>query len=242
MKIIFNSNRDYNSNENAPSPAKKNTPKWFLDASKYWTDENNKPMTFPPDYKKGPGFKSCPALHDVFSSGYMFTTPCDIAVSKIGDVVYIQPEKDFKGFCDGRPHMGEFHYPDGYYKQSYHWYPNWGFTLPEGYSALVIHPINHFELPFLTTSGIIDSDRYGPPGLIPFFIKNTFQGIIKKGTPYAQIFPYKREEWTSEVNLFTEEEMVARHEAHTKIYRHDEFGNEKFGVYKQKTWVPKKYE
>lgn len=191
MKIIFNSNRDYNSNENAPSPAKKNTPKWFLDASKYWTDENNKPMTFPPDYKKGPGFKSCPALHDVFSSGYMFTTPCDIAVSKIGDVVYIQPEKDFKGFCDGRPHMGEFHYPDGYYKQSYHWYPNWGFTLPEGYSALVIHPINHFELPFLTTSGIIDSDRYGPPGLIPFFIKNTFQGIIKKGTPTLRYFHTK---------------------------------------------------
>jgi hypothetical protein len=242
MKIIFNSNRIYNSQESVPSPAKKTTPDWFLNASKYWADENDMIIDFPPHNGKGPGFKSCPALHDVFSSGYMFTTPCDVAVTKYNDTVYVQAEQGFAGFCESRPHMGQFHYPEGYYNQGFHWYPDWGFTLPKGYSALVMQPINHFELPFLTTGGIIDSDKYGAPGLVPFFIKNTFQGIIKKGTPYAQIFPYKREDWSSEFNLFTEEEMANSHEAHTKIYREDSLGKAKYGVYKQKTWVPKKYE
>ncbi len=237
MKITFNSNRIYNSEKTAPLPARKTTPFWFANASKYWTDENNEPLVMPPDNLKGPGFKSCPALHDIFSTGYMFTTPCDVSVFKYEGVPYVQPEQGFEDFCEIRTHMGEFHYPEGYYRYSYHWYPNWGFTLPEGYSALVVHPINHFELPFLTTAGIIDSDRYGAPGLTPFFIKDGFQGIIPKGTPYAQIIPYKREEWTSEFNLFTNEEMMKRHEAHASIYR-----TKPGGVYKKQTWVPKKYE
>jgi hypothetical protein len=237
MKITFNSNRSYNTENTVPKPAKKTTPEWFKNASKYWTDENGVPIKMPPENEKGPGFKSCPALHDIFTSGYMFTTPCDISVFEYEGVVYAQPELGFEGFCEIRPHMGEFHYPEGYYKFGYHWYPNWGFTLPEGYSALVVQPINHFELPFLTTAGIIDSDKYGAPGLIPFFIREGFTGIIKKGTPYVQVIPYKRETWTSEFNLFTEEEMIKRHEAHTAIYRTTEGG-----VYKRETWVPKKYE
>jgi hypothetical protein len=34
-------------------------------------------------------------------------------------------------------------------------------------------------------------------GNIPFFIKEGFSGVIPKGTPIAQVIPFKRESWTS---------------------------------------------
>ena len=33
---------------------------------------------------------------------------------------------------------------------------------------------------------------------LPFFLKEGFEGIIPKGTPIAQIMPFKREPWNSE--------------------------------------------
>jgi hypothetical protein len=236
MKIIFNSNRHYNNKDLAPSPTKKTMPSWFKNASKYWKDFEGNDLVVPPDNKKGPGFKSCPALHDIFTTGYTFTTPCDINVFIENGYTLVRAEPGYDDFVAIRSHMGEFHYPEGYYKFVYHWYPNWGFTLPEGYSALIVQPINNFELPFLTVGGIIDSDKYGPPGLMPFFIRDGFKGIIPKGTPYAQIIPIKREEWKSEFNLYTYQEMQKKHDDHVAIYRADT------GVYKKITWVPKKYE
>lgn len=235
-KITFNSNRSYNNELTYPKPAKKSIPSWFSNASKYWKEQDGSDA-LDGNGKRGPGFKACPALSDIFTSGYFLTTPCDVNVFKYNGVPYARASEGFEDFCDIRPHMGEFHYPQGYYPYAYHWYPNWGFTLPDGYSALVMQPLNHFELPFLTTAGIIDSDKYPAPGLMPFFIKDGFEGIIPKGTPYVQIFPFKREEWGSEFNLYTEEEMIKRHEDHTKIYR-----TEEGGVYKRHTWIPKKFE
>jgi antitoxin (DNA-binding transcriptional repressor) of toxin-antitoxin stability system len=38
-----------------------------------------------------------------------------------------------------------------------------------------------------------------PHGSIPFYIKNGFEGVIKSGTPVAQIIPFKQENWKAEV-------------------------------------------
>jgi hypothetical protein len=46
-------------------------------------------------------------------------------------------------------------------------------------------------------AGIVDSDKYHGAGNIPFFLKEEFEGLIPKGTPYAQIIPIKRAEWTT---------------------------------------------
>lgn len=235
-KISFWSNRVANNNSTTPVPSKKIIPEWFANAKKYWKDENDQEYMVTPE-EKGLGFKSCPALLDIFSAGYLLVTPCDVAIYKQGDKKIAVSSPGFEDFCESRPFMGEFNYPEGYGKDSFHWYPSWGFDLPEGYSALVVHPLNRYELPFLTTNGIIDSDRYGSPGLMPFFLKKDFTGIIPKGTPFAQIIPFKRENWKAEYNFVTEEEMIKRHEKNAGKYRVP-FG----GIYKRYTWVQKKYE
>ena len=36
----------------------------------------------------------------------------------------------------------------------------WSIEAPEGYSLLFTHPVNRFDLPFTTLSGLVDCDRY----------------------------------------------------------------------------------
>ena len=46
---------------------------------------------------------------------------------------------------------------------------------------------------------VIDSDKYGHTSVhFPLFVKENFEGIIPKGTPVAQIIPFKREPWKAQ--------------------------------------------
>jgi hypothetical protein len=106
--------------------------------------------------------------------------------------------------------------------------------LPDGYSAIVMHPLNRVDLPFITMSGIVDFDKsiHAPIGNIPFFIKKGFEGTIPAGTPMFQIIPFKREDWNSEnqpySDIFWQEKMKERKSI--------------ANIYKKKIWQKKSYE
>ena len=150
---------------------------------------------------------------------------------------YVVIDEEFKEFCSEREEMQEFKNPEGYHSKHFHWWPNWGVELPKGYSLLVTNPLNRFDLPFLTTSGIIDSDSYTSSGLMPFFLKEGFSGLIPKGTPFVQLIPVKREDWESEKIYHSEEDIYKRFEETANKYRKP-YG----GIYKKHTWTRKNYE
>ena len=62
--------------------------------------------------------------------------------------------------------------PAGHSNHHFAWELPISFRTPPGYSILVTHPLNRFDLPFTTTSGLMDSDRWVTGGNIPFFFKN----------------------------------------------------------------------
>jgi len=110
--------------------------------------------------------------------------------------------------------------------------------VPEGYSALYSQPFNRFELPFLTTSGIIDNDKVKLPGTMPFFIIKGFSGVIPAGTPYAQILPFKRENWESEIDASIDyESLVKINQENSAKYRQPDGG-----IYQREVWERRKYE
>ncbi len=80
------------------------------------------------------------------------------------------------------------------------WKSHWGVKTPKGYSAIFTHPINRFDLPFITTTGIMDTDKWGIWGNQPFSLKSGWEGVIPAGTPIIQIIPFKRENWKSEID------------------------------------------
>lgn len=236
-KIIFHSNRTYNNDEIAPIPSKKSIPLWFSSASKYWK-AGEESDNYIEDYlgERSLGFKSCPALLDSFSLGYLLTTPCDLFFGESNGKPYVLTKPGFEDFCASREKMPEFTVPHGYYEDHFHWWPNWGIELEEGYSLLVISPMNRYDLPFLTVNGIIDSDKYTSSGLTPFFLKKGFSGIVEKGTPYAQVIPIKREQWSSEIKFHSLEEIIKKHNKTADKYRVP-----KGGIYKRFTWQKKEY-
>jgi hypothetical protein len=71
----------------------------------------------------------------------------------------------------------------------------WTTATEPGVSLLVTHPLNRPDLPFTTLSGVVDTDTYGA-GLIHFpalWRDDAFAGTLARGTPVAQLVPFRRE-------------------------------------------------
>jgi hypothetical protein len=142
---------------------------------------------------------------DVFSSGYMITLRSDIFVQKDKDGnIGVTWNHGGDGFVSTH-HLDQVSsemIPLDCNKQPFKFTNSWSMILPKGYSALITHPLNRYELPFVTLSGIVDLDSYNNPVNFPFFFKESAEGVIPAGTPIAQIFPFKREGWSHEVEKF----------------------------------------
>jgi len=178
---------------NVPNPdvAKAFIPEWYKRAE----------ITYERDGQDVSGLKTCVPFLDALISGYMLVTWADIHVKKLDDG---RIDIDWDSAATS-PQLAEregpvgrtIPRPAGHLDNHLVWTPKWGIKSPKGYSSLVTHPLNRFDLPFTTTSGIIDSDKFSGSGNIPFFLKEGFEGVIPKGTPFAQVIPIKRESWTA---------------------------------------------
>jgi hypothetical protein len=247
--------RSYKPNLNAesnstPSPTQDVIPKWYKDADRFAKMPNGEYYKAPKevcpfpkegtvnDYGKIPTWKACPAIMDAFSTGYVLKTPCDLRFFKnsqgIIDVEILDIK--YKDFCSKRPPMSQFEHPIGYYKNHFAWYPDWGLELPEGYSALFMTPMNRFDLPFLNTTGVVDTDSVHLLGTFPFFIIDGWEGTIPAGTPYMQILPFKRENWNHELDLLSQNQIYDRMVNNMKFYRQPDGG-----IYKNKVWTRREY-
>ncbi len=243
QKIKFVKNRPWLNEESpsAPSPIIKTLPNWYRKADRFATNPaTGKPWEMPDGSGKIPTWKACPAVFDIMGSGYVYKTPCDIEVfiDSMGMVqIKIEDERS-KDFIQERSPMPQFKHPHGYHDKHFAWWADWAVELPDGYSALYTQPFNRFELPFLTTSGIIDNDKVKLPGTMPFFIIKGFTGTIPAGTPYAQILPFKREHWESEVDLnVSPQEMMEKNRLNSEKYRQPDGG-----IYIKEVWERRKYE
>jgi hypothetical protein len=236
-KITFHSNKHYNDTETAPCPTAKVIPKWWHDADIYIKDFYGNPVSNAnKDGGKMLNFKACPAMLDTFTTGYTLVTPCDIEFYEKNNRIKAKVPLKFDDFVGERPASDGFQVPFGYDKNHFHWYANWAPQLPEGYSSLYVQPINHFDLPWLTVGGIIDSDKVTTSGLIPFFIQNGFTGVVPAGTPYLQIIPFKREDWESDFIFHKPIDIMQKAMKTSETFRTPEGG-----VYKKKFWTRRRY-
>lgn len=70
----------------------------------------------------------------------------------------------------------------------------WTIETPPGWSCLFVPAINRPHPLFEIASGVVDTDSYRAPIHFPFFGTGA-EGVyeIKKGTPVAQVIPFKRD-------------------------------------------------
>jgi hypothetical protein len=217
--------------DNVFSPAKKNIPEWYKKIPKF---KNEKLFDFETQ-KFGSSIKFCMPFVESLTSGYMVTLPYDLFVTKNkNNSPFITWRVDDKYAPSWRevpadPNLVPFNHFD----TEYTWKLGCSFNVPKGYSMLLTHPLNRYDLPFTTISGIIDggyTTLYD--GNVPFYIKKDFEGMIPQGTPIVQVIPFYNEEWSSkkEKGLLKESDENSK-KAHAVF----------FGWYKKNYWVRKKY-
>lgn len=214
-----------------PKPAKLYIPDWYKDIKK------NEEKEIIPDGRviDDWGIKRCMPFFDGLTAGYIQESWTDIYIKKEEDgVVFSYPHGP--SIIDVRK-QASVPVPKGFYDIEFIWKMHWLPKLPKGWSALITSPFNRTDLPYMSLTGIIDSDLLyingDTGGNYPFFIQDGFEGIIPAGSPLYQIIPIKRESWKSSAQKFDVDKSVKKvHEYKKYIY---------YG-YKRVFWQKKSYD
>lgn len=182
----------------APKPAKNYKPQWL----------SKMPLVVgKPNYADGlvtnRTARMCKPFTDSFEMGYIQESWCDIHVA-------IGPDNSIHYNTSAMPELmshrqttaSTMQTPAHFYSTEFVWRQPWAVEAPKGYSVLVTHPLNQWQLPFVTMTGVLDSDSfvYEPDkNNLPFNIYSWFTGIIPAGTPLFQFIPVKRDNWLRSV-------------------------------------------
>jgi hypothetical protein len=183
--------------------------------------------------------KNCAPFMDAFLTGYYIPAPVDFLVEQTNNGPRITwnffdfdyKETDFiierdKGMVPTLP------VPKGFHDNHFSWSTKQILRVEKGYSLLITHPLNRDDLPFRTMSGVVDANYPMSGGKMPFLLQMGFEGIIKAGTPIAQIIPIKRENWIS---------LEKKYEKSLTINFFNNVNLNMIRNYKNKFWTRKSY-
>lgn len=213
-KIVFQSDRP-DVDIDIPRQASKTLPQWFRVFDRVVNGKRT--------------VKSCMPFLDASTAGYTLVLPVDVFINANRGDIRVSASIDVVA-----KHYKEQIPPgmitDTYSDEPYKWINSFYIKTPKGYSSYIMHPANRVDLPFVTLSGVVDTDRHPLLINLPFLIKENFSGVIPAGTPIAQILPFKREEWRHSVIDDVEPKRF------DKIYEVD---SPPFDWYKRKIWSKK---
>jgi len=112
----------------------------------------------------------------------------------------------------------------------------WTIKTPPGYSCLFVPPLNNADDRFSIIPGIVDTDSFPAEINFPYIINGdkypVLKTLIKMGTPYVQIIPFKRESWKMKIGEVPDSRMLTnRFVAAVQL----------FETYKNKWWHKKSW-
>ena len=112
----------------------------------------------------------------------------------------------------------------------------WKIKTPKGYSCLFVPPLNNADDRFSIIPGIVDTDTFPNEINFPIIINGDkypmLETTIKKGTPYVQIIPFKRDSWKMIVKPRKQKEIQ-----NSRLF----YGLKLLNIYKDKYWNKKSW-
>jgi hypothetical protein len=246
-EIEFSAHEDYfELKEDYPIPAKLNIPEWY---KKLEHTILNKTV------------KGCMPFLDTLTSGYLLKIPQDFNVRHNVDNENERKEK-FKdsfqtfGLHDYSQilHAKNINLNSGIDTHSlkqvegspfieknknlpfYKIINPWKIKTPKGYSCLFVPPLNNSDDRFSIIPGIVDTDTFPNEINFPIIINGdkypVLETTIKKGTPYVQIIPFKRDSWKMTVKPRKQKEIQ-----NSRLF----YGLKLLNIYKDKYWNKKSW-
>lgn len=219
-----------------PRPSSTFIPNWYKKMPHFIDNEKSPGISKNKATSANTTMKHCSPMLDALSTGYIWSLPADMEI-KFNEE---NNTYNFRWMVDAElvtdhseiQHPG---LPAAYNGEDFvmKWSFEYIIKTPPGYSTIFTHPINRHDLPFRTFSGIVETDTYELPVQFPFqLITNNISDriIIEKGTPVCQFFPFKRDNWKSEIKNISENEKTK------KIF---DFKSTIVKSYKKKHWKKK---
>jgi hypothetical protein len=112
----------------------------------------------------------------------------------------------------------------------------WKIKTSKGYSCLFVPPLNNSDDRFSIISGIVDTDTFPNEINFPIIINGNkypvLEDTIKKGTPYVQIIPFKRDSWKMSLKPRKQKEIQ-----NSRLF----YGLKILNIYKEKYWNKKSW-
>lgn len=204
-------------------PASNHLPSWYKNLENYIGES----PTISDGMVQNSTVKRCAPFYDALTFGYMAILHTDISIKYVStddgnkELIYnwaIGPAPmKIRDYSEKR----SIALDESLVPAECVWLWRWQINTEVGSSVLITHPFNRFDLPFWTTSGVMDTDSgftVKAESALPFFLKEGFSGIIPAGTPIAQIIPFERHEYTSEVRDLPEVIKYRRVQKWAKYY------------------------
>ena len=207
LKIEFiHSSKYVCAKELLPEPIAINIPEWFKKLK-----HNKDSFTV----------KGCMPFLQSLTTGYLLRLPQDF------DLKHNQIDKDGNPYTDLKPSYPDFFdvnlnnqeqrelHGTYQFKDSPHQHKNLDLPshkilnpfiikTPPGYSCLFVPPLNNTDDRFSIIPAIVNTDLFWGEVNFPMIVNGdkypSLDTTLKKGTPYVQIIPFKREDWKMEIN------------------------------------------
>ena len=110
----------------------------------------------------------------------------------------------------------------------------WKIKTPKGYSCLFLPPLNNSDDRFSIIPGIVDTDIFPNEINFPIIINgdkySVLETTIKKGTPYVQVRPFKRDNWQIKLKSIKQKEVQ-----NSRLF----YGLKVINNYKERYWNKK---
>ena len=245
--IEFSAHEDYFAlKEDYPTPIKLNIPEWF------------KKLNHTIEYKT---IKGCMPFLDTLTSGYLLKMPQDFHVKHNIDnknekgEIFKDSFQTFGLFDQAQlllaKHVNLNSKIDSHNIKQLEGSPlieknknlafykilnPWKIKTPKGYSCLFVPPLNNSDDRFSIIPGIVDTDTFPNEINFPIVLNGdkypVLETTIKKGTPYVQIIPFKRDDWKMILNPRKQKEI----QSSVLFYGLKVLNNYKEKYWKKKSW------
>ncbi len=242
-EIEFSAHEDYFAlKEDYPLPIKLNIPEWY---KKLEHSIDNKTI------------KGCMPFLDTLTSGYLLKMPQDFHVRHNVENKYnLKDSFQAFGLHDQSQilHNKNINLNSGFDTHSikqvegspfieknknlpfYKIINPWKIKTSKGYSCLFVPPLNNMDDRFSIIPGIVDTDTFPNEINFPIIINGdkypTLETTIKKGTPYVQIIPFKRDSWKMIVKSREQKEIQ-----NSRLF----YGLKIINIYKERYWNKKSW-
>lgn len=211
--------------------SKKVVPAWYKDTPRFTKEETVENLT-KDNTTSSRTVKACVPVLDYLTSGYIIKT---VSQTKFKNV-NTEDTSGMRYVTSNLASIGTHTHQqcpvkiEGESKTYIKFNSPWLIKTPPGYSCYFYQPFFHMENRFTLMPGIVDTDTYDKPINFPGWINGKEEVEVEPNVPLIAVFPFKREEWTSEV--------LVKPEEFAKPTLFDKFLNE---AYKRFYWSPKSY-